>query len=359
MAAPDKLRIGIIGIGSIAFVPHAPAIRATGRAELVAISRRNPEALAQAKAVLGVPGAYTDWADLLQHSRLDAVVVATSHSSHAAPTITALEMGLPVLVEKPMATTSEDAWAMVRAAERARQTLMVGYGSRLRGLWRIAKRLLDEGAIGTVEQVALAYGQGWRWMTEGASIPAAMREQARQLGIPAFEPASMGTYWRRDPKQMGGGHFADAGSHMSDLVLWLGGAPATTVVAFSEPKGRPQERYISATARLANGVIATVTGSNGTDMPARLTAMGDGGSLTSAASQRGGFELWLERGGKRELVTPDYPDLSPVAAFVAAVLDSAPNLSPAEDAAHVVEFTEAAYRSALEERLVRIEPREA
>ena len=356
---PDKVRIGIIGIGSIAFVAHAPAIRATGRAELVAISRRNPEALAQAKAALGVAEAYADWADMLQHSHLDAVVVATSHSSHAAPTIAALELGLPVLVEKPMATTSEDAWAMVRAAERARQTLMVGYGSRLHGLWRTAKRLLDEGAIGIVEQVALAYGQGWRWMTEGESIPAAMREQARQLGIPAFEPASMDTYWRRDPRQMGGGHFADAGSHMSGLVLWLGGARATTVVALSEPKGRPQERCITATARLANGVIASVAGSNGTDLLARLTAMGDRGSLTSTARLEGGFELWLERGGKREQVVSEYEDLTAVGAFVAAVLDGAPNLSPAEDAAHVVEFTEAAYRSALEERLVRIEPHEA
>ena len=90
MAGSDRLRIGIIGIGMIAFVEHVPAIRATDRAELVAVSRRNPEALAQAKEVLGVAEAYIDWRDMLEHSRLDAVIVATSHSSHAAPTIAAL-----------------------------------------------------------------------------------------------------------------------------------------------------------------------------------------------------------------------------------------------------------------------------
>ncbi len=63
--------------------------------------------------------------------------------------------------------------------------------------------------------------------------------------------------------------------------------------------------------------------------------------------------------GRPQLLVSDYEDHSPVDAFVGTVLDGEPNLSPAEDAARVVELAEAAYRSALGERLVRIEPHES
>ncbi len=355
MAPTDRLRIGIIGVGIIAFISHIPAIRASDRAELVAISRRNPEALAEAKDVLGTVEAYTDWREMLDRSRLDAVIVATSHASHAEPTIAALEKGLPVLVEKPIAATSKDAWEMARVAERTGKTLTVGYGNRLRGVWRTAKRLLDEGAIGAVEQVHLVAAQDIRWMSESDTMPQPFFEWLRTHGVPpGCLPRNLAGYWRQDPEQMGGGLFADNGSHTCSIALWLGGAPATTVVALSEPMGKAAERYITATARLANGVIASVSMNNSTDLGNTSLVIGEKGTL-SVVAKSGGTELWLQQGGKREQVVFADEGMTPVASFLATVLDGAPNLSLAEDAAHVVEFTEAAYRSALDERVVTIE----
>src|SRR4051812_19645899 len=101
----DKLRVGIIGMGWWAFLAHVPNLRNTGKAEIVAISRRNAERLAMAKEATNVDHAYTDWRDMLAKESLDAVIVCTPHHAHLAPTVTALEAGLHVLVEKPIALT--------------------------------------------------------------------------------------------------------------------------------------------------------------------------------------------------------------------------------------------------------------
>src|SRR5438445_192733 len=114
--SPDKLRVGIIGIGFFALASHVPNLRATGKTELVAISRRNPARLAMAKEALNVDRAYTDWREMLDREMLDAVIVCTPHNAHLEPTVAALERGLHVLVEKPIAVTTRDAGAMIRAA---------------------------------------------------------------------------------------------------------------------------------------------------------------------------------------------------------------------------------------------------
>src|SRR5687768_2779234 len=110
--ASEKLRVGIIGIGTYAAWYHVPSLRATGRVEVVACARRNPERLALAQQGLQIKHAYTDWRQMLEAVHLDAVVVSTPHNAHVEPTLAALEHGLHVLVDKPMALTSHEAWTM-------------------------------------------------------------------------------------------------------------------------------------------------------------------------------------------------------------------------------------------------------
>jgi predicted dehydrogenase len=151
-----KLRVGVIGIGGFASIVHVPNLRKTGRAEIAAICRRNPKRLAGLKEELGVERAYTDWRQMLADVELEAVIVSTPHNAHTAPTLAALERGLHVLVEKPMALTSEDARAMVTAAEREERVLTVGCSSRGDSIWRTARRKLQEGLIGTLRQISVS-----------------------------------------------------------------------------------------------------------------------------------------------------------------------------------------------------------
>lgn len=357
-----RVRVGIIGVGLWAFLQHIPALRASDRTELVAIARRSPERLAAAQEALGGVAAYADWRELLDRAAPDAVLVATPHAAHAAPTVAALERGMHVLVEKPLATTTADA-RMMAAAARGDRVLMVAYQQRGDGVLRAAQRALAGGAIGPVRQVAVAVAQDARWALLGEPLPPPVLAGLAAMGVPASFLEGPLTPWRRDPAQAGGGFFADTGSHAAALALWLAGAPAGAVAAFAEPTGAPTDLRMAVQARLANGGLVSLTTDGavaGQVFPRyTFTATGDRGVLTGHALTGQPTEVWLERAGApggRERVEPQGADQTPVAAFLAAILDGAPNPTPAAAAAQVVALTEAAYRSAAEGRIVQAEP---
>ncbi len=120
----DKLRVGVIGAGFYATIAHIPALRATGRADVVAVSRRNPDRLALIQKELDIPAGYTDWREMLDKSALDAVVVTTPHNLHVAPALAALDCGLHVLLEKPAADTIEGAQTLAAAVRKVTACLL-------------------------------------------------------------------------------------------------------------------------------------------------------------------------------------------------------------------------------------------
>jgi predicted dehydrogenase len=354
----DKmLRVGIIGIGWWALTRHAPRLRERSDVEIVAIARRNPEALADAKKILGVEDAYTDWRRLLDQSDLDAVIVTTPHHAHTDPTLAALERGLHVLVEKPMALISQDAWAMSEAAARANRVLMVGYNRRCKGCWRAVAQALKAGILGTIRQVNLTVFYHFRWMWEAEHIPPGMQKMFEAQGVPqSFFDPKLASYWRRDPTKMGGGEFADMGSHYVDLALWLGGAPPVEVVALATSAGLPVDAHLGIQARLANNVLLSLTSADG--VPAgtnHLTIYGDLGTLTAEWVGSQPSDVVVHRAQGRESLVVDIPDTTPTAAFVDTVLTDAPNLSPARNGAYAVVLTEAVYRSIAEQKIVCVD----
>jgi predicted dehydrogenase len=296
---------------------------------------------------------------------LDAVVVSTPDHLHTEPTLAALERGLHVLLDKPMALTRRDVQAMVAAAAAARRVLMVGYNARFQSCWRAAKRALEAGAIGRVRQVDLAESSDFRWMWQLDHLPEWCGGEATERT--AFGIDNLAAFWRRDPALMGGGMFVNHGTHQVDLGLWLGGAPATQVVAFGERAGLPTEFFVTSQARLANGVLLALATGFGValDEPAsrqtwppgltRLTVPGDRGALT-AESRGEATSLWLERAGQRDQVEVTEADTTPAAAFIAAIRDSAENPCPGTEAAHAVAYMEAAHQSMSEGRNVAMEP---
>ena len=151
----NKLRVGIIGAGFIAAIAHIPQLRATGRAEVVAIARRDAERLALVQRELAVPEAYTDWREMLDKSRLDAVVVCTPHNLHVEPTLAALERGQHVLLDKPVTDTVEGAQLLVRAAKGSKAVLTVGENVRGMRSWRAVKRAIDAGMVGRLRQISV------------------------------------------------------------------------------------------------------------------------------------------------------------------------------------------------------------
>lgn len=353
--ANEKLRVGIIGIGMFAVYCHVPQLRAAGRAEVVACARRNPERLKMAQAALHIERGYTDWRQMLAEEHLDAVVVSTPHNAHVEPTLAALERGLHVLVDKPMALTSADAWTMVEAAEKANKVLMVS-GSRIAGNWQTLKRQIQAGVIGRVQQLNLAVSLYRRWFWEADAIPSDLLAYAGQLtGLPAEFLADWQS-WHRDPAQLGGGAFADMGIYNLDLLLWLGGAPAVQVAAFTNKAGLPVESLINLQARLANDVLISLTFADAVDQDTleQLMVVGDQGVLRTDHEGT----VWLHKANQQHKLEPTLPETTLSAAFLATILDGQPNLSPAYEAAYTVELMEATYRSAAEGKIIHIEQME-
>lgn len=141
------IRFGLIGYGAWGR-HHAAAIAAAPGATLGAIACRTAEtAEAARRDVPGVP-VHLDYRELLARPDLDAVDVVVPNHLHAEIGVAALERGLDVLLEKPMATTPQECDALLEAAARSGRVLSIGHELRLSAQWGRIKALIDAGELG-------------------------------------------------------------------------------------------------------------------------------------------------------------------------------------------------------------------
>jgi predicted dehydrogenase len=118
---------------------------------LSAIVEPSPEGKAAAVA-LDVP-VFVSLDEMLSTSRPDGVVLATPTPLHLEQGLACISAGCPVLIEKPIAVTSEDARQLTEAADKAGVPLLVGHHRRHNGMVQAAKRALTEGAVGDIRAV--------------------------------------------------------------------------------------------------------------------------------------------------------------------------------------------------------------
>lgn len=354
----DELRFGIIGAGIIASMQYVPAIRDNDRARLVSVCRRREDKLKMAKEAYGAQEGYTDWREMLQKSNLDAIGICTPHDLHAEQAIAALNHGLHVLVEKPMTITGEEARALLEAEKSSGRVLMVSYDDRFSGKWRTAKRAIEDGIIGQLRQVNLALTIYRRFLWEGKTAPDSLKQSVvKMTGMPdEFFDWGSPDDWRLDPAQIGGGTFNNPGAHWTNLALWLGASHAVEVSGMTAPENGKVEYFVGALARLANGVQFALTFADAVPgkMQVRLTLTGDDGILTYDQNDKA-IRVYLGPRGKE--VEPKYEDIPAVDNFTNCILDGDTNLSPANESANAVYFTEAVYKSAQTQKFVNCDVR--
>ena len=150
---------------------------ATPAREITAICGRD-RAKAQAVASNhGEPVVFTDYGEMIDSGLMDAVVIVTPDDLHRAMALQALEAGLHVMCEKPLARTADDARDMFDAAEAAGRVHMTMFTWRWMGILPIAQRLIEEGYIGRCRdaQFSMMAGYadelvyGWRFDPTGAA----------------------------------------------------------------------------------------------------------------------------------------------------------------------------------------------
>jgi predicted dehydrogenase len=174
-------------------LPHRPRLRV--------ISGRDEKRVAAAAEAYGFESWTADWREMLARPDIDIVDICTPPGTHAEIAIAAAAAGKAVICEKPLAVTYAQAAAATEAATKAGILAAVGFNYRRLPAVSLMKRMVDEGAVGTIRLVRAA------WLSDEFVDPAI-----------AFD-------WRFD-RSMGGSTIADLGSHLIDMATWMAGGIA-------------------------------------------------------------------------------------------------------------------------------------
>ncbi|MDQ0689207.1 putative dehydrogenase [Arthrobacter sp. W4I7] len=218
----EELRVGVVGIGW-AGQQHLKAYDSLEGVRIVSLAGMEQELRDSLQAEYSIPNAFAGWEEMLEHGGVDAISVAVPTFLHAPIAVAALERGIHVLSEKPIARNAVEGQAMVDAARTAGRVLDIAFNHRRRGDIKALKEVIDGGGVGR------PYYAKASWL--------------RRSGIPMLGS------WFTNPELAGGGPLADIGVHALDFALHLLGEPkvvAVSATTHSElgPRGRGgNDRY--------------------------------------------------------------------------------------------------------------------
>jgi predicted dehydrogenase len=275
MGQPERrLRVGMVGHAFMG-AAHTQGWAGAGRffdlpltVERTALCGRDADAVAASASRLGWASVETDWRRLVARDDIDLIDICTPGDTHADIAIAALEAGKHVLCEKPLANTVAEAADMAEAARLAETRgvrSMVGFTYRRVPAIALAKRLVDEGRLGTVRHVRAQYLQDW-------------------IVDPSFP-----LVWRLQRDKAGSGALGDIGAHVIDLAQHLLGSTISGVSGLTETfvKERPLPQASSGLS--ASGTAQTGapgTGPVTVDDAALFTARFASGALGSFEATR-------------------------------------------------------------------------
>lgn len=143
-----RLRVGIVGVGRIADL-HARGYSKDKRAEIIAVCDRDEDLAIKRALDWGARHYYTDYEEMLANDEIDAIEIITPNYLHGRQALAALRAGKHVSVERPIATTIEEADAVLAAADETGLTLQVYEPCLFYKPLLDARNLIDAGEIGT------------------------------------------------------------------------------------------------------------------------------------------------------------------------------------------------------------------
>ena len=341
----SEARVALFGFGLAGSVFHAPLVTATPGLELATIVTSNPERAERAAAEY--PGARVEadrdavWERAGEH---DLVVVASPNDSHAPLAARAIDAGLAVVVDKPLAPTSTAARELVERASARGVVLSAFHNRRWDSDQLTLRRLVAEGSIGDVYRYESRFE---RWRPEPR--PGAWREETA--------PAE------------GGGLLLDLATHLVDQATFLFGPPLRVRGEVAHRRGGPADDDVFIALEHAGGTVSHLWASSVAAAPGpRLRVLGSRGAFVVAdvdgqedalrdGLRPGGAGEWgaepeerwgrLVRGSGSEPVPPENGAWPEFYARMAACLagDGPPPVDPL-DAVAVLEILERARASA-------------
>jgi predicted dehydrogenase len=192
----ERLRFAVVGTRFWGEGFHVPGLAARGDAVIAALCGRDRTYAESIARKFSIPRVYTDWSEMIACEPLDGIAIVTPNYLHHPITLAALDAGLHVICEKPLAMNAAEAREMLaRAVAQQRQHLTM-FDYRAMPAARRAKELIGAGYLGRVFHVIAAY-------------------QHSSMVDPAKPFA-----WRMSRAASGTGTLGDLGSHVVDLTRW-------------------------------------------------------------------------------------------------------------------------------------------
>jgi predicted dehydrogenase len=330
------LRVAVIGCGAISQVTHLPMLPKMKGVHLAALCDSDGAKVRTLAQRFSVPEYFTDVDDLFADVELDAVIVATPNHLHEPHILSALRAKCDVLSERPLGLTSKGIEKMLAAAAKSGRKLMASTPTRFRADVQALASFLHGGELGKV------------------------------MGIRAGAYHTRGSVegWRTRRAEAGGGAFLEFGYSLVDLALWLTDFPEPQRVSAHWVRGR-------GTTAVEDTMVVLLTAASGLAVTFNVTWNYVG------EKDRWAFEV-LATGGSARLaplrvvkdfhgratdlaltgsVTREPPLLqshrAELAHFIATLRGEVPYEPPMEQL-QVMRVVEAAYKSAEEEREVRL-----
>jgi len=336
-----KVRWGVIGAGGIADRRTIPGMMLCDNAELKAVMEINMELAEKCRAKWHCEKAYDNETALLSDPDIDAVYIASPVFLHAKQAMAAADAGKHVLIEKPLAMTSEEGQKVVDYCEGKGIKIAAGLMMRFGAYVQAMKKAIAEGKIG---KVVSGYSQFTCWYPD------------------------MPGNWRQSKKNGGGGAMMDMGVHCIDLMQYVTGSRVKQVSAFQDTLTFHYEVEDSSMVmlRMENGCQCVVQsnfnipdeaakwrleffGDQGRLMGDTVIGQVDGGSLDALfLGPQGGYDaVQNSKHAEGQKIDVEFGNMyaREVASFSHSVLTGAPLEVPAGDAVQVQRVMEAAYRS--------------
>jgi predicted dehydrogenase len=225
----DAFGVAVVGAGNLAKWEHLPLLKKIAGVELRAVHSTSGARGKGYAQRFGAAYCCTDYDEILQDPKVDAILIATRNAQHAAESVAALRAGKHVFVEKPMALTIEECRDLYRAVEESGKHLTVGFNRRF-----------------------APYYVGLKDALKKRVTPAVVSCRVNSPGI-------SGSFWMADPS-IGGAILGEA-CHFVDLMYWLLDSEPVELMAYCLPTGKQDpigENNMAATFRFADGSVGSI-----------------------------------------------------------------------------------------------------
>ncbi len=210
----EKLKVAVVGTGSIAQIVHIPLLKKLENVELVAICDVDQGKVSFLTQKFNIPRWYYLIDEMISNEKLDAIHICTPSLYHYPMAYLALSNGVNVFIEKPVALNHRDALKLSKLAEEKKLTLMVGMHNRFRDDVKILKDFLNNSELGDIFYIKT----GW------------LKKWTRNI-VPG---------WHAKKSFAGGGVLIDIGIQLIDLAMFLLNLPKIKKVRLFDYRLNPE-----------------------------------------------------------------------------------------------------------------------